>query len=74
MSGLTQERSHIHASIVKSPLATHHIASGMNGPTQERSRMQASIVKSPLGTHNAGNMKRDIKEPAILNKSNLINA
>ena len=66
MNELTQERSRIHASIVKSPLGTHHIARDMNGLTQERSRIHASIVKSPLVSHqNASNMKRDMKEPAV---------
>ena len=48
MNELTQERSRIHASIVKSALAYKEIASDMNELTQERSRMHASIVKSAL--------------------------
>ena len=66
MNEVTQERSRIHASIVKSPLATHHFANDMNELTQERSHMHVSIVKSPLvGHHIAGNMKRDMEEPAL---------
>jgi len=48
MNELTQERSHIHAGIVKKALATPHIASGMNELTQERSRTHANIVQSAL--------------------------
>jgi len=48
MSELTQERSRIHASIVKSALADYKFASYMNEFTQERSRIHASIVKSAL--------------------------
>ena len=48
MSELTQERNRIHASIVKSALAGHHIASNMNELTQERSHIHASIVISAL--------------------------
>jgi len=44
----TQERSHIPASIVKSPLIGHQAASNMKEHTQERSHIPASIVKSPL--------------------------
>ena len=45
MSELAQERSHIHASIVKSALVTHQPASDMKEFTQERSRIHASIAK-----------------------------
>jgi len=48
MNELTQERSHIHASIVKSLLIGHQAASGMREHTQQRSLILASIVKSPL--------------------------
>ena len=48
MNELTQERSRIHASIVKSALASLQVASDMNELTQERSRIHANIVKSAL--------------------------
>ena len=48
MNERTQERSSMHASIVKRALAGHQIASDMNELTQERSRMHASIVKRAL--------------------------
>ena len=53
----------MHATIVKSPLATHQCVSNMNGLTQERSHMHANIVKSPLATHQiARNMNELIQE------------
>jgi len=48
MNELTQERSRIHAGIVKSALGNQKIASDMNELTQERSRIHASIVISAL--------------------------
>jgi len=48
MNELTQERSHLPASIVKNALATHQLARNMNELTQERSRIHASIVKNAL--------------------------
>jgi len=48
MDELTQGSSRVHASIVKSVIAGHQIASNMNELTQERSRIHASIVKSAL--------------------------
>ena len=51
LNELTQERSRIHASIVKSALAGHQIASDMNELTQVRSRIHASIVKSASLSH-----------------------
>ena len=51
MNELTQERNHMHASIVKSALAGHQSARCMNELTQERSHIHASIVKSALGIH-----------------------
>jgi len=48
MKERTQERNHIHASIVKTPLAGHQIVGDMNELTQERNLILASIVKSPL--------------------------
>ena len=66
MNELTQERSHIHASIVKDLLVTRHLARNMNEFTQERSRMHAGIVKCPLVSHQtAGNMKIDMLETAL---------
>ena len=46
MNEITQERGRIHASIVKSVLASLQIASHMNELTEERSRIHASIVIS----------------------------
>ena len=46
MNGLTQERSHTNAGIVKSALMSHQLASDMNELTQERSHTNAGIVKS----------------------------
>jgi len=48
MNELTQERSHMHACIVTSALANHHLAKNMNELTQERSPTHANIVESPL--------------------------
>ena len=48
MSGATQEKSRLHANIVKSALAGHQIVKYMNELTQERSRLHANIVKSAL--------------------------
>ena len=50
MNELTQERSRIHASIVKNALAAHQIASDMNELTQE-SRIHASIVRSAFAAY-----------------------
>ena len=75
MNELTQERSHIHASIVKRALAAYHIASNTNELTQERSHIHASIVKSVLASRQtARNQKRDIQEPALSNRSYMISA
>jgi len=46
MNELTQERSRMHASIVKRALTDWGSARNMNELTQERSRIHASIVKS----------------------------
>ena len=46
MNEFTQEKSRIHASIVKNALAIQGIASDMNELTQERSRTNAGIVKN----------------------------
>ena len=60
MNELTQERSLIHASIVKNTLARHQIARNMNELTQERSRIHASIVKSASSTYQvASDMKKN---------------
>ena len=48
MNEFTQERNRIYASIVKSALNAHQIASDMNELTQERNRLHASIVKRAL--------------------------
>jgi len=50
MNELTQERSRIHASIVKSALGSHHPARNMNELILERSPIHASIVNSALAT------------------------
>ena len=44
MNELTQEKSCIHASIVKNALADHQFARDMNVLTQVRSLVHASIV------------------------------
>jgi len=46
MNELTQEKSRIPASIVKSVLRSPQTASNMNEFTQERSHIHASIVTS----------------------------
>ena len=48
MNEVTQDRSPIHVSFVKSALTSHHIASNMNELTQEKSHMHANTVKSAL--------------------------
>jgi len=45
MNELTQERSHLPASIVKNALATHQLARNMKDLTQDKSRIHASFVK-----------------------------
>ena len=46
MNEFTQERSRIHANIVKNALANQEIARNMNELTQERSRTNAGIVQN----------------------------
>ena len=46
MNEFTQERSHTNAGIVKSALATHHLASDMSEFTQEKGHSNAGIVKN----------------------------
>ena len=73
MNKLIQERSHIHASIVKSALFTRQTARYMNELTQERSPIHVTIVKSPLVIHPAArNMKKHMQKPALSNESNII--
>ena len=50
MNEFTQERSRIHASIVKSALGSYHPTRNTNELTQVRSRIYASIVRSALAT------------------------
>ena len=53
----------MHANIVKSALASHHIARYMNELTQERSRIHASIVISALGNYQiAGVMNKNTQK------------
>ena len=51
MNELTQERSHIRASIVQSASVNHQAARHMNELTQEKSHTRASILQSVLPTH-----------------------
>ena len=66
MNELAQERSHIHATIVKSALVTHHIASNMNELTQGRSHIHASIVNCALvSRQTARNTKRETRKSQL---------
>ena len=70
MNELIQKRSHIHASIVKSPLATHDIARNINELTLERSHIRASIVKKcSVGHQVARNMKKLTQEKSRIHAS-----
>ena len=48
MNELTEERSRIHASIVKNALAAHQIASDMNKLTQEINSIYALQILSKV--------------------------
>ena len=68
---LTQDLSRIHASIVKSVLATHQTARNMNDEhTKELRRMYAGIVISALAAHQiAGDMNELTKERRFIHVS-----
>ena len=50
----------MHASIVKSALASHQIARYMNELTQERSRIHASIVKGALASYHSARYMNEL--------------
>ena len=73
MNEPTQERSPIHASIVKCAIASRHTARNMNEPTQEKIHIYASIVKSIFVSHQtARNMKKYMQLSALSNESNMM--